>query len=342
MDMDMTFYRKLPIPKSLKETFPADDAVCRAKKDRDPEIRKILKGESERLLLVIGPCSADNEDAVLEYSYRLAGLSEKVKDKIWIVPRVYTNKPRSKTDAYKGLLHQPDPEGKPDMLKGLIAMREIHQRVIRETGLTCADEMLYPESFRYVSDLLSYAVVGARSSENQEHRLVASGAGIPVGFKNPTGGNTETMIQSVEAAEMSHTFIYRGWEVKSAGNPYAHGILRGYTDVTGRDHANYKEDDLKKLYESYQKMEMAPCVIVDTNHANSGKNCLRQSDIAKEVVKARRYPEIHSMVRGLMIESYLEDGAQKVGDGVYGKSITDPCLGWEKTERLILDLAEII
>ncbi|MBR0410577.1 MAG: 3-deoxy-7-phosphoheptulonate synthase [Eubacterium sp.] len=342
MDMNMKFYRKLPIPKNVKEQFPADDRIKKIKEQRDPEIARIFEGKSDRFLLIIGPCSADRMDAVLDYVSRLGRLQEKVKDKIWIVPRIYTNKPRTTGGGYKGLVHQPDPESKPDMLKGIIAQRELHQKAILESGLTCADEMLYPEDFRYLSDLLSYMAVGARSVENQEHRLVASGAGIPVGMKNPTGGDLSVMMNSITAAQGQHVFLYRGWEVESLGNPHAHAILRGYVDKHGKTYPNYHYEDLIQLYDLYQERSLAnPAVIIDTNHANSGKKYLEQIRIAKEVIHSCRLSgEIRKLVKGLMIESYLEDGNQKIGGGCYGKSITDPCLGWEKTEKLICEIAE--
>ncbi|MBQ9156482.1 MAG: 3-deoxy-7-phosphoheptulonate synthase [Eubacterium sp.] len=342
MDMNMKFYRKLPIPKDVKEQFPADARIKKIKEERDPEIGRIFEGKSDRFLLIIGPCSADNMDSVLDYVSRLSKVQEKVEDKIWIVPRIYTNKPRTTGGGYQGLVHQPDPESKPDMLKGLIAQRELHQKAILESGLTCADEMLYPEDFRYLSDLLSYMAVGARSVENQEHRLVASGAGIPVGMKNPTGGDLSVMMNSITAAQGQHVFLYRGWEVESLGNPHAHAILRGYVDKEGRSHPNYHYEDLIELYNLYQERSLInPAVIIDTNHANSGKKYLEQIRIAKEVIHSCRLSDdIRSIVKGLMIESYIEDGSQKIGDGCYGKSITDPCLGWEKSERLIYEIAD--
>lgn len=342
MDMQMNFYRKLPVPKEVKEQFPADERVKKIKAERDPEIARIFEGKSDRFLLIIGPCSADNMDSVLDYVSRLSKVQEKVKDKIWIVPRIYTNKPRTTGGGYKGLVHQPDPEGKPDMLKGIIAQRELHQKAILESGLTCADEMLYPEDFRYLSDLLSYIAVGARSVENQEHRLVASGCGIPAGMKNPTGGDLSVMMNSITAAQGQHTFLYRGWEVESLGNPHAHAILRGYVDKHGKTYPNYHYEDLIELYDLYQERDLVnPAVIIDTNHSNSGKRYLEQIRIAKEVIHSCKLSDnIRSIVKGLMIESYIEDGNQKIGDGCYGKSITDPCLGWDKTERLIYEIAE--
>ena len=285
MDMDMKFFRKLPVPKELKEQFPADERIVKIKQERDPEIRRIFEGKSDKLLLIIGPCSADREDAVLDYLTRLSKVQEKVKDKIMIIPRVYTNKPRTTGGGYKGLVHQPDPEKKPDMLQGIIAVRELHQRAILESGLTCADEMLYPENHRYVSDLLSYVAIGARSVEDQQHRLTASGVGIPVGMKNPTGGDLSVMMNSITAAQGQHVFLYRGWEVQTLGNPYAHALLRGYVDKHGKTYSNYHYEDLNELFELYQESSLKnPGVIIDTNHANSGKHYLEQIRIAKEVM----------------------------------------------------------
>ena len=344
MDMDMKFFRKLPVPKELKEQFPADERIVKIKQERDPEIRRIFEGKSDKLLLIIGPCSADREDAVLDYLTRLSKVQEKVKDKIMIIPRVYTNKPRTTGGGYKGLVHQPDPEKKPDMLQGIIAVRELHQRAILESGLTCADEMLYPENHRYVSDLLSYVAIGARSVEDQQHRLTASGVGIPVGMKNPTGGELSVMMNSITAAQGQYLFLYRGWEVQSLGNPYAHALLRGYVDKHGKTYSNYHYEDLNELFELYQESSLKnPGVIIDTNHANSGKHYLEQIRIAKEVMHSCHLSkDIRGLVKGLMIESYIEDGNQPVGGGCYGKSITDPCLGWEKSERLIYEIADLL
>lgn len=344
MDMDMKFFRKLPVPKELKEQFPADERIVKIKQERDPEIRRIFEGKSDKLLLIIGPCSADREDAVLDYLTRLSKVQEKVKDKIMIIPRVYTNKPRTTGGGYKGLVHQPDPEKKPDMLQGIIVVRELHQRAILESGLTCADEMLYPENHRYVSDLLSYVAIGARSVEDQQHRLTASGVGIPVGMKNPTGGDLSVMMNSITAAQGQHVFLYRGWEVQSLGNPYAHALLRGYVDKHGKTYSNYHYEDLNELFELYQESSLKnPGVIIDTNHANSGKHYLEQIRIAKEVMHSCHLSkDIRGLVKGLMIESYIEDGNQPVGGGCYGKSITDPCLGWEKSERLIYEIADLL
>ena len=341
--MNMNFKRKLPIPKEIKEMYPVSEEGILAKEKNDREIAKIFTGESDKLLLVIGPCSADREDAVIEYISKLSVLQEKVKDKIVIVPRIYTNKPRTTGAGYKGMLHQPNPLEDPDMLKGLIAIRKLHMRAINETGFSCADEMLYPENYRYLNDLLSYVAVGARSVENQGHRLTASGMDIPVGMKNPTGGDISVMLNSIRAAQGSHTFLYRGWEVESTGNPLSHAILRGYVDERGHSHPNYHYEDLQSLCEIYTEQDFKnPALIVDCNHANSGKKYDQQVRIAKEVLHSTRHSDdIKKLVKGFMIESYLVDGCQKPTDGVYGKSITDPCLGWEKTEKLILDIAEL-
>ncbi len=343
--MNMEFFRKLPVPKEIKEQYPVS-AEVKARRDACvAELKDIFSGKSDKFVLVIGPCSADNEDSVLDYISRLRTVQDKVADKIMIVPRIYTNKPRTTGDGYKGMLHQPDPNADPDLLKGILAIRRLHMRALSETGFGCADEMLYPENHRYLSDLLVYVAVGARSVENQQHRLTASGLDIPVGMKNPTCGDISVMMNSITAAQHSHMFLYRGWEVKSAGNPYAHAILRGYVDTKGQSTPNYHYEDLAHLAEIYAKSGLAnPAVIVDTNHANSGKQCLEQVRIAKEVLHACRHSaDVKKLVKGLMIESYIEDGAQKIGaDEIYGKSITDPCLGWEKTERLIYDIAEVL
>ena len=343
--MNMEFYRKLPIPKDIKEQFPLTKESEKALAARVDALKKVFSGESDKFILVIGPCSADREDAVLDYIYRLRDLEEKVKDKIIIVPRIYTNKPRTTGEGYKGMLHQPDPNQNPDMLKGILAIRHLHMKAINETGFGCADEMLYPENYRYLSDLLAYVAVGARSVENQQHRLTASGFDIPVGMKNPTGGDIGVMMNSIKAAQSSHVFLYRGWEVKTQGNPYAHAILRGYVDKHGKSHPNYHYEDLYDLYETYAASGLEnPAVIVDTNHSNSGKKYLEQVRIAKEILHSCRYSkDVRSIVKGLMIESYIEDGAQKIcDDSIYGKSVTDPCLGWEKTEKLICDIAEVL
>lgn len=340
--MEMEFLRKLPTPSEIKEEFPLHKEIERIKAERDNILKNIFEGKDERLLLLIGPCSADNEDAVLDYLCRLRKAAEKVKDKIFVVPRIYTNKPRTIGAGYKGMLHQPDPERGTDMLKGIIAIREMHMRAVKETGFTCADEMLYPENHRYLSDLLAYVAVGARSVEDQQHRLTASGLGIPVGMKNPTGGDLTVMMNSIIAAQSGHTFLYRGWEVRTKGNAFAHAILRGYVDKFGRNMPNYHYEDLRHVLEIYHEREFQnPAVVVDANHSNSGKDFMEQIRISKDVVHSCRVSgEIRRLVKGLMIESYIEDGAQKVGAHCYGKSITDPCLGWDKSERLIYELAE--
>ena len=339
----MIFKRKLPIPKEIKEMYPISPEGAAAKRQNDEMIRSVLSGESNKLLLVIGPCSADREDAVIEYISRLRPLQDRVADKIVIVPRIYTNKPRTTGAGYKGMLHQPNPQAQSDMLRGLISIRKLHMRAINETGFSCADEMLYPEHHRFVDDVLSYVAVGARSVEDQQHRMTASGLDIPVGMKNPTGGDLSVMMNALKAAQSGHMFIYRNWEVESKGNPFAHAILRGYVDSHGIAHPNYHYEDLARLSALYQESSLVnPAVLVDTNHSNSGKKYNEQIRIAKEVLHSTRHSEeIHSLVKGLMIESYLVDGCQKPEEGVYGKSITDPCLGWEKTERLILDLADL-
>ena len=341
--MNMDFLRKLPTPQEIKKLYPLSDELKELKEKNDLEIKKVFLGESDKLILVIGPCSADREDAVIDYIKRLRVVQEKVKDRIVIIPRIYTNKPRTTGAGYKGMLHQPDPNSREDMLKGIISIRKLHMRALEETGFSCADEMLYPENHRYLSDMLSYVAVGARSVEDQEHRLTASGLDIPVGMKNPTSGDLSVMMNSINAAQHSHTFIYRGWEVVSQGNPLTHAILRGYVDKRGVSHPNYHYEDLLLLSEFYKKEGLQnPGVIVDTNHANSGKKWQEQIRIAKEILHSTRHnDDIKKLVKGLMIESYIEDGCQKVEEGVYGKSITDPCLGWEKTEKLIMDIYEL-
>lgn len=338
--MNMDFIRKLPTPKEIKELYPLNENLKKIKEKNDEEIKKIFLGESDKLLLIIGPCSSDNEESVIDYISRLRTIQEKVKDEIVIIPRLYTNKPRTKGTGYKGMLHQPDPLKEEDMLKGLIAIRKLHMRAIEETGFSCADEMLYTENHRYLSDLLSYTAVGARSSEDQQHRLTASGLDIPVGMKNPMSGDLTSLLNSISAAQNPHTFIYRGWEVKSKGNPLAHAILRGYVNKEGESTPNYHYEDLvnlERLYtnDNYQN----PSIIVDTNHSNSNKNYLEQINIALDVINSmNKNDKLKKIIKGLMIESYIEDGCQNIDGGVYGKSITDPCLGIEKTEKLILDI----
>ncbi|MEE0970260.1 MAG: 3-deoxy-7-phosphoheptulonate synthase [Clostridia bacterium] len=343
--MNMKFYRKLPIPKEIKEQFPMSAELSAVRDKCLSDMKDIFSGKSDRFILIIGPCSADHEDSVLQYIYKLREVQDKVADKVMIVPRIYTNKPRTTGDGYKGMLHQPDPNAAPDILKGLIAIRKLHMRAIAETGFGCADEMLYPENHRYLSDVLAYSAIGARSVENQQHRLTASGLDIPVGMKNPTAGDLSVMMNSITAAQHSHVFLYRGWEVQSQGNPYAHAILRGYVNDHGQSLPNYHYEDLTKLCDVYAKSGLAnPAVIVDTNHANSGKKFDQQPRIAKEILHSCRHSDdVKKLVKGLMIESYLEDGCQKIGENeIWGKSITDPCLGWEKTEKLIYDIADLL
>ena len=342
VNMYMNFHRKLPIPLEMKKEFPLTERMAMVKDARDAEIKAVFEGKSDKFILIIGPCSADHSEPVLEYISRLRRLSEQVDDKIVIIPRIYTNKPRTTGQGYKGMLHQPDPDAKPDMYKGIVAIRELHMAALRDYDFSCADEMLYPENYRYLSDLLSYVAVGARSVENQQHRLTASGVGVPVGMKNPTGGDLSIMMNSIVAAQSGHTFIYRGWEVSTEGNPHAHAILRGAVDYSGRSVSNYHYEDLLRVQDMYEKSGLVnPSVIVDTNHNNSGKRYLEQIRIAKDIVHSRNENgDIRRLVKGLMIESYLEDGAQGVNEHVFGKSITDPCLGWEKTEQLILDIAD--
>ena len=340
--MRMNFQRKLPIPQDVKNEFPLTEELALVKAKRDKQIQDVFEGKSDKFILVIGPCSADHKEPVLEYISRLRKLEEQVSDKIIIIPRIYTNKPRTTGQGYKGMLHQPDPDAKPDMYKGIVAIRDLHMSALKDYGFSCADEMLYPENYRYLSDLLSYVAIGARSVENQQHRLTASGIEAPVGMKNPTGGDLSVMMNAITAAQSGHTFLYRGWEVHSEGNPHAHAILRGYIDYTGRSSSNYHYEDLLKVNELYAASGLLnPSVIVDTNHNNSGKKYLEQIRIAKDVVYSRsQNNDIKNLVKGLMIESYIEDGAQGAGEHIFGKSITDPCLGWEKTEQLIFDLAD--
>ena len=342
--MGMRVNAELPLPADLKNEYPLSDKLKAIKAKRDEEIRDIFTGKSDKFVVIIGPCSADNEDSVCEYVNRLAKLNDRVSDKLMIIPRIYTNKPRTTGEGYKGMLHQPDPEKKEDMLKGIIAIRELHTRAVKETGFTCADEMLYPENHRYLSDLLSYVAVGARSVEDQQHRLTVSGMEVPAGMKNPTSGDLAVMLNSVVAAQGGHRFIYRSWEVETTGNELAHTILRGAVNKHGEAIPNYHYEDLRLLWEKYQEKNLKnPAVIVDTNHSNSNKQYDQQVRIAKEVLHSRQVdPELHTLVKGLMIESYIEPGNQKIGcDHIYGKSITDPCLGWEESERLLYTIAEM-
>ena len=312
------------------------------KRRRDAEIRSVITGDSNKFLVIIGPCSADNEDAVCDYVTRLSKLNEKVKDKLILIPRIYTNKPRTTGDGYKGIIHQPDPNKKEDFLAGIIAMRKMHIRAIEESDLTCADEMLYPENWGYVSDILSYVAIGARSVEDQQHRLTVSGFDVPSGMKNPTSGDFAVMLNSVYAAQQPHSFIYRGWEVQTSGNKLAHTVLRGAVNKHGQSIPNYHYEDLNMLLEAYNERDLInPACIIDSNHNNSNKKYEQQIRIVKEVMHSRKLnKDIHSLVKGVMIESYIEEGCQKIGGGVYGKSITDPCLGWKDTEKLIYDIAD--
>ncbi len=343
MSSNMDFKRKVALPKDIREMYPLDEALAKIKEKNDEEIRNIFLGKDDRLILIIGPCSADREDAVIDYCKRLRKLQEEVKDEIVMIPRVYTNKPRTTGDGYKGMLHQPDPNNEVDMVRGVISVRKLHLDVLKETGFSTADEMLYPDNYRYLYDVLSYVAVGARSVENQEHRLVASGLDIPCGMKNPTSGDYKVMLNSVNAAQHPHTFIYRGWEVGTKGNLLTHTILRGYNNKHGDSQPNYHYEDIMRLISMYDEAKYAnPSIIIDCNHANSNKQFEEQIRIAKEVLHSTRHnPIIHKYVKGLMIESYLEDGAQKVDGGVYGKSITDPCLGWKKTEKLVRELRDL-
>ena len=340
----MEFIRKLPIPKEIRETYPLSDVSVQRKKEFDGEVAKVFLGQSDKKILTIGPCSADNEESVMDYCTRLAEVYGKVKDKLIIIPRVYTNKPRTTGDGYKGMLHQPDPQKGSDMLAGIIAIRKLHLRVIEETGMFTADEMLYPENYQYLYDLLSYIAIGARSVENQQHRLVSSGIEIPVGMKNPTGGDISVMLNSVMAAQHPHTFLYRGWEVKSSGNPLAHTILRGYVNKHGESIPNYHYEDIEHLYREYEKRGLDnPALIVDCNHSNSGKKYKEQLRIAKEVLySCELNSDINKLFKGFMVESYIEEGSQKIGEGIYGKSITDPCIGWKDTEEFIYYMADKI
>ena len=340
--MSFNFVKKLPTPAEIREQYPVSDAIIQVKKERDEMIRKVFTGESDKFLVIIGPCSADNEDAVLDYVHRLARVQEKVSDKLILIPRIYTNKPRTTGEGYKGMVHQPDPEKKPDMLAGILAIRHMHMRAVAETGLTAADEMLYPENWRYLSDILSYVAVGARSVENQQHRLTVSGIDIPAGMKNPTSGDLSVMLNSVVAAQHGHDFIFRGWEVQTDGNPLTHTILRGAVDKYGKTIPNYHYEDLYRLYEMYQERKLLnPACVVDANHSNSGKRHMEQIRIVKEVMHSRTHSkEIENLVKGVMIESYIEAGSQKIGEHIYGKSITDPCLDWDSSEQLIYTIAE--
>lgn len=340
--MSFNYLRQLPSPDEIKTTYPLSDRLTAIKKERDAQISDILTGKDDRFLVIIGPCSADSEDPVCEYVNRLAKVQEKVKDRVLLVPRIYTNKPRTTGEGYKGIASQPDPEKAPDMIAGLISVRKMHLRALEESELTPADEMLYPENWEYVSDLLSYVAIGARSVEDQQHRLTVSGFDVASGMKNPTSGDISVMLNSVYAAQHPHHFTFRGYEVETTGNPLTHVVLRGAVSKHGNTVQNYHYEDIMRLIEMYDKMDLVnPAAIIDANHSNSGKQYEQQVRIVKEVMHNRQIsPEIRKMVKGVMIESYLEPGCQKIGEHVYGKSITDPCLGWEASEQLIYDIAE--
>ena len=340
--MSYKYIKELPSPQVVKELIPLSEEAKNIKLKRDLEIADIIKGKSDKFLAIVGPCSADSEDSVCDYVTRLAGVQEKIKDKVLIIPRVYTNKPRTTGEGYKGMLHQPDPEKKPDMLAGILAIRKMHNRVLSETHLTPADEMLYPENYEFLSDILSYVAVGARSVEDQQHRLTVSGMDVPAGMKNPTSGDYSVMLNSVVAAQISHSFIYRGWEVETEGNELAHTILRGAVNKHGQNIPNYHYEDLIRLYDMYSKKNLKNmATIIDSNHSNSNKQYAEQIRIVKEVLESRKHSnDIRTLVKGFMIESYIEEGNQKVGEHIYGKSITDPCLGWDDTEKLLYYIAE--
>lgn len=341
--MSFEFIKKLPTPEEIRKEFPVSESMKQLKQSRDNQIANVLTGQSDKFLVIVGPCSADNEDAVCEYVSRLSKVSEKVSDKLILIPRIYTNKPRTTGDGYKGIVHQPDPEKGTDFLQGLIAMRKMQLHAIEVSGLTAADEMLYPENWGYVSDILSYVAIGARSVEDQQHRLVVSGFDVPAGMKNPTSGDFSVMLNSVYAAQHAHPFIYRGWEVNTNGNPLAHTILRGAVNKHGNSIPNYHYEDLILLLEKYNERDLVnPACIVDANHNNSNKQFKQQIRIVKEIMNSRRHSnDISNLVKGVMIESYLKEGSQKIGEHIYGKSITDPCLGWDDTEKLIYDIADL-
>ncbi len=342
--MGYEFINKLPTPAEIKEQFPLPVECAAAKAQRDEEVKKAISGQSDKFLVIIGPCSADNEDSVLDYTSRLVKLQEDTRGKLILIPRIYTNKPRTTGDGYKGMLHQPDPEKRPSMADGLHAIRHLHMRVLMETGLSTADEMLYPDNVSYLDDIMSYIAVGARSVENQQHRLVSSGCHVPVGMKNPTSGDLSVMLNSVHAAQHGHEFIMRDWEVKTEGNPWTHTILRGAVSKHGQCLPNYHYEDLMLLHQLYMERNLVnPACIVDANHSNSNKQYKEQIRIVKEVLHSRRHSaDLNSFIKGVMIESYIEEGNQKIGEHCYGKSITDPCLGWEDSERLIYEIAESV
>lgn len=340
--MSFIMEKKLPTPKEIKEMYPVSAEVAKCKEEKDKELQDAISGRSDRFIVIIGPCSADNEEAVCDYISRLVPVQEAIREKVIVVPRVYTNKPRTTGEGYKGMFHQPDPEKAPNLLAGLVAIRHLHMRVLEQFRLPIADEMLYSENYRYLSDILSYVAVGARSVEDQQHRIVVSGFDVPAGMKNPTSGNLTVMLNSVYASQHPHSFIYRGYEVKTNGNEYAHTVLRGATNKHGSSLPNYHYEDLNLLLKLYNERDLKnPAALIDANHGNSNKEYEQQIRIVKEVMHSRKLnKDIHNLVKGVMIESYLEEGCQKVGGGVYGKSITDPCLGWEASECLIYDIAE--
>jgi 3-deoxy-7-phosphoheptulonate synthase len=342
LNMSFKFLAKLPSPSEIREMIPLTEEQKKIKTQRDEEIARVIRGEDDRFLVIIGPCSADNEESVCDYIRRLKPIQDEVKDKLILIPRIYTNKPRTTGDGYKGIASQPDPTKAPDMIEGVIAMRKMHIRAIAETGLSAADEMLYPENWGYVEDLLSYVAIGARSVEDQQHRLTVSGFDVASGMKNPTSGDYSVMLNSVYAAQHPHHFVYRGFEVETSGNPLAHVVLRGAVNKHGNSITNYHYEDLSLVYEKYMSMDLKnPAAIIDCNHANSGKKFKEQIRISKEIMHNRKIStDIHKLVKGLMIESYIEEGSQKIGEGCYGKSITDPCLGWEDSKNLIYDIAD--
>ncbi len=337
----MQYIRKLPDAEDLISEYSLTETQRKSRNDRIQLIKKILRRKDNRKLLLVGPCSADREDAVLDYVSRLAKLQDLIKEKYIVIPRVYTSKPRTNGTGYKGMLHHPMvSKDEDDMMNGIISTRRIHLKVIQETGLFSVDEMLYPESVYYIQDLLCYMTVGARSVEDQAHRMTASGVDIPVGMKNPISGDTNALLNSIMAAQSKHSMIYRGWEVRTEGNEFAHAILRGYVDNAGKTHPNYHYENLCEFYDSYLKFNLKNMgVVVDCSHSNSNKRYDEQPRIAKEVIKlCSEHKPINDMVRGIMLESYIEDGRQQIGENIYGKSITDSCLGWKKTEELLMSI----
>lgn len=342
--MSFQYVKEAPSPEEIIKQFPLPEEHKKWKEQRDREIARVFTGESGKFIVIIGPCSADNEDAVCDYVNRLAALQEKVDDKLLIIPRIYTNKPRTTGEGYKGMVHQPDPEKAPDLCEGLIAIRKMHLRAISETGLFAADEMLYPENYEYLSDVLSYVAIGARSVENQQHRLTVSGIDVPCGMKNPTSGDLSVMMNSCIAAQSGHTYLYRGYEVKTSGNPLTHTILRGAVNDKGQSISNYHYENIMRVHKMYEKLELVnPAIIIDANHANSGKLYYEQPRIVEEILHNRRINDtIHNLVKGIMVESYIESGNQKIHDHVYGKSITDPCLGWSETKKLLYRMADLV